>query len=377
MLPAPTGVFQVGRAIYDWTDDARLNPYSPAAGTKQELAVWFWYPAAVTPATKTAEYLPAYWRSAVEQHEGFVLSRLLSRDLARVKSHSWSDADVSSQQRNYPVVILRAGGGALSSDYTSLAEDLASHGYVVVSIDAPYRTVVTAFADGRVLTRNAQSDFDNMPYAAAEKAATQAMGVWIEDLKFTLRRLRELNANDPSGRFTGKLDLQKVGIVGHSLGGATAAQFCHDDPQCKAGIDIDGIPFGSVVQESLTQPFFFILSDHRKERGPEAPIVEAKMESIYNKLPSTARWQVMIEGANHFTFSDQMFTKSPVMIMALQTFGPMGRLEKRRGLEVADACVHTFFDVYLKGASAGQLTALPARYPEVHADFKRAFPTNP
>lgn len=376
ILPTPTGAFPVGRTIYDWTDAARSNPYAPVAGTKQELAVWLWYPAALTPSDHAAEYLPAYWRSALEHHQGFVLSRLLSRDLSRVRSHSWSYADVSPQEAMYPVVVLRAGGGALSSDYTSIAEDLASHGYVVVSIDAPYRTVVTAFSDGRVLTRNAQSDFDSMPYAVAEKSATQAMGVWVEDVKFTLYRLGELNANDPSGRFKGKLDLQRVGIVGHSLGGATAAQFCHDDGQCKAGVDIDGIPFGSVVQESLHQPFFFILSDHRKESGPEAPFVEGKMESIYNKLPVETRWQVMIDGANHFSFSDQMFTKSPVMIKALQTAGVMGVLEKRRGLEIADDCLHTFFDVYLKGAPTGYLTALASRYPEVHADFTRAFPKN-
>ena len=53
----------------------------------------------------------------------------------------------------------------MSSDYTSIAEDLASQGYVVVSMDAPYRTVITAFPDGRVAYRNTQSDFDSMPYA--------------------------------------------------------------------------------------------------------------------------------------------------------------------------------------------------------------------
>jgi predicted dienelactone hydrolase len=375
-LPAPSGPYKVGRVTYDWTDDARLNPYAPVAGTKQELAVWLWYPAAVTTSNQAAEYLPGYWVTAIEQHEGFVLRRLLSRDLRRVHSHSWSDADVSPQEARYPVVVLRAGGGALSSDYTSLAEGLASHGYVVVSIDAPYRTVVTTFPDGRVATRNTQSDFDSMPYAVGERAATQAMGVWIADVKFVLQRLRELNADDPSGRFRGKFDLQRVGIVGHSLGGATAAQFCHDDERCKAGIDIDGIPFGSVVQESLHQPFLFVLSDHRKESGPEPALVEGKMESIYYKLPAETRWQFMIEGANHFTFSDQMFTKSPVMITALQTAGVMGPLEKRRGFVVADACVHTFFDVYLKGAPTDELSALPSRYPEVQADFRKAFPGN-
>ncbi len=373
-LPAPTGAYKVGRVIYDWTDDARLNPYAPVVGTKQELVVWVWYPAAIAPSSRAAEYLPDYWRRAIDQHEGFVMRTLLSRNLVKVESHSWDNADVSSQDATYPVVTLRAGGGALSSDYTLLAEDLSSHGYIVVSFDAPYRTVVTAFSDGRVMERNTQSDFDSMPYAEAEKAATKAMSVWIMDAKFVLDRLQELNANDPSGRFKGRLDLEKVGIVGHSLGGATAAQFCHDDSRCKAGIDIDGIPFGSVVQDSLHQPFFIILSDHRKEAGPEPPIVERKLESIYSKLPAGMGWQVMIEGANHFTFSDQMFTKSPVLIAALRTMGVWGPLEKRRGLAIADSCVHTFFDVYLKGASTEQLKTLPSRYPEVHADFTKAFP---
>jgi hypothetical protein len=150
--------------------------------------------------------------------------------------------------------------------------------------------------------------------------------------------------------------------------------FATTTPNVKAGIDIDGIPFGIVVQESLHQPFFFILSDHRKESGPEAPIVAGKMESIYRKLPAETRWQVMIDGANHFSFSDQMFTKSPVMMLALQTIGVTGTLKKRRGIEIADSCVHTFFDVYLKGAPTGQIRALPSQYPEVHADFTRAFP---
>ncbi len=50
-------------------------------------------------------------------------------------------------------------------------------------------------------------------------------------------------------------------VVENSFGGATAAQFCHDDPRCKAGIDVDGAPFGSVGREGLHQPFMFLLSD--------------------------------------------------------------------------------------------------------------------
>jgi dienelactone hydrolase len=373
-LPDLSGSYKVGRTTYVWRDETRFNPYAPVAATKQDLAVWIWYPAAPTTSPRKSEYLPEYWSRALVRHEGFILGRLLSRDLTRVEVHSWSDAEVSSEQAMYPVVILRAGGGALSSDYTTLAEDLASHGYIVVSFDAPYRTVITAFPDGRVALRAAGGDFDRMPSSATQHLVTQLMSAWIADFKFVLDQLQELNANDRTGRFKGKFDMQKVGIAGHSLGGATAAQFCHDDPRCTAGIDIDGMPFGNVIQEGLHQPFFFLMSDHSKESGLEPQTVERNIESIYDHVPEGKRWGMTIAGANHFTFSDQMFTKSPILMFFLRRAGVMGSLENRRGLAITSACVHTFFDVYLKGAPADEMNSLPALYPELKMGITTAFP---
>jgi predicted dienelactone hydrolase len=373
-LPTPTGPYKVGRSTYAWTDETRINPFAPAPNTRQELGIWMWYPAAPTPSAKPSEYLPPYWRRALEQHNGFVLSKLLSRDLARIKTHSWADANVSLEQSSYPVVILRAGGGALSTDYTSLAEDLASHGYVVLSLDAPYRTVVMPFPDGRVIIRSGRDNVESMPRAEAERFANKLMVAWIGDMKFVLDKLQQLNNNDPTGRFKGKLNMQEIGIAGHSLGGATAAQFCHDDDRCKAGIDIDGMPFGNVIQQGLHQPFFFIMSDHSKEPGAEARSVKSDIESIYNATPEGERWQVTIVGANHFSFSDQMLTKSSIFVSILQRLGMFGRLEKRRGLAVTSACVDTFFDVYLKGAPSNELGNLPTLYPEVKPGITDAFP---
>jgi dienelactone hydrolase len=369
-----SGSYKVGRTTYVWRDETRVNPYAPVAVTKQDLAVWIWYPAAPTTSARKSEYLPEYWSRALVRHEGFILGRLLSRDLTRVEGHSWRDAEVSSEQAMYPVVILRAGGGALSSDYTTLAEDLASHGYIVVSFDAPYRTVITAFPDGRVALRAAGGDFDRMPSSATQHLVTQLMSAWIADFKFVLDQLQELNANDLTGRFKGKFDMQKVGIAGHSLGGATAAQFCHDDPRCTAGIDIDGMPFGNVIQDGLHQPFFFLMSDHSKESGSEPQTVERNIESIYDHVPEGKRWGMTISGANHFTFSDQMFTKSPILMFFLRRAGVMGSLEKRRGLAITGACVHTFLDVYLKGAPADEMNSLPALYPELKMGITTAFP---
>lgn len=154
ILPVPTGTYAVGRTEYLWTDPERDDPRAPQPGTKCQLVAWVWFPAqAQSPIRSTANYLPPKWTRALSQQEGFALSNLFTRSLLRVKVHSIENAEVASQQRTYPVILMRAGLAALTTDYTSLAEDLASHGYVVVGFDAPYRTFVVVMPDGRVIAR--------------------------------------------------------------------------------------------------------------------------------------------------------------------------------------------------------------------------------
>ena len=164
-LPTPTGSFAVGRGIYDWTDDKTMDTLAPGPGSKRELLVWIWYPAAAGQSATIDDYLPAQVRAPVLPAGGplvfGVLSRvfgLLTRDLSKVHGHSFRDADVSPQQRSYPVVIMRAGASLEVWSYSTLAEDLASHGYVVVGFDAPYRTGVVVFPDGRVMRRTPENN---------------------------------------------------------------------------------------------------------------------------------------------------------------------------------------------------------------------------
>src|SRR6267143_1928066 len=136
-LPAPTGPFAVGRAIFDWADDAKLDTLAPVPGTKRELLVWMWYPSAAGQLAATDDYVRAEMRAAVGPAGG--LLKFLTRDLSKVHGHSLRNSEVSPQQRSYPVVIMRAGASLEVWNYSALAEDLASHGYVVVGFDAPYR----------------------------------------------------------------------------------------------------------------------------------------------------------------------------------------------------------------------------------------------
>ncbi len=365
-LPTPTGSFAVGRAIYDWTDDAKLDALAPVPGTKRELLVWIWYPSAAGQSVAMDDYVPAQMRSAAGPGSG--PWRLLTRDASKVHGHSTRDSDVSPQQRSYPVVIMRAGASAGVVGYSTLAEDLASHGYVVVGFDAPYRTGLVVFPDGRVIGRTPE----NNPELCAEKEQAEQAGcmnklltAWTADIAFVLDRLERLNSSDVSGKFTGRLDMTRVGVFGHSFGGATAAQFCHDDSRCKAGIDVDGQPFGSVVQEAIRQPFMFLLSDHGASSDPVSRQILANIQSIYDRLPPDERLRIAIRGANHFLFSDDgALLKSRVVRWTLRRFGMLD-IDGRRQLAVTTYCVHSFFDAYLKGEGDSRLEISSPLYPEI------------
>jgi dienelactone hydrolase len=367
-LPTPTGPFAVGRTTYVWSDAAHSDPLAPL-GTKRELCAWIWDPAPPRqPSQTVVDYLPAPWRMAIESQSGVLFGKFLTRDLSKVRVHSIRDAEVSPQQGSYPVTLMRTGGATLATDYTALAEDLATHGYVVVGFDAPYRSRVAVLPDGRVITRAPQNDLDLVGGAQADELADKLAQAWTADTGFALDQLERLNTSDPSGRFLGRLDMQRVGVFGHSLGGATALQFCHDDSRCQAGIDVDGAPLGSVIAEGVTQPFMFLLSDHRGESvdvdTPEAiRQAGANIRSIYDRMPGERRWWVMVRGANHYMFSDGAMLKSPLVTRALLTFGIM-RLDGRRQVALTVHYISTFFDVYLKGAPASELKSQP-EYAEV------------
>ena len=127
--------------------------------------------------------------------------------------------------------------------------------------------------------------------------------MWTADTKFVVDRLERLNA-EPVGLFTGRLDLGRLAMVGHSFGGATALQFYHEGSRCRAAIDLDGIPFGSVVTDGLAIPAMFVLSDHSREMAdPESRQVMEEIQAIYARLPKP-RVNATIRTANHFSFSD-------------------------------------------------------------------------
>ena len=367
-LPTPTGTLPVGRTISDWVDPAGLDTLAPTPGTRRELLVWIWYPSASQRSTPADDYVPAALRPKGEPSRGANIWTLLTRDLSNVRGHSARDPDMSHEQRSYPVVIMRAGASAPVLNYSALAEDLASHGYVVVGFDAPYRTSRVVFPDGRVMERTAQNNPESCVVpdrTQMERCVGRVVTAWTADIAFVLDRLAQLNTADSSGRFTGRLDMTSVGVFGHSLGGAVAAQFCHEDSRCKAGIDIDGAPHGSVLEGGIAQPFMFLLSDHGDETDSASAQIKRDIQSIYNHSPADSRLRIAIRGAFHYMFSDDgALLKSSVVRGVLRVLGRLG-IDARRQLAVTTYCVHTFFDHDLKGTGGSRLNLASPLYPEI------------
>jgi len=363
-LPAPTGSFAVGRTIFDWRDDRTVDALAPKPDSRREVLVWIWYPCEPRASATAEDYIPTYIRAAAGPARGPM--RFVTRDASKVHAHSLRDPNLSPAQPTFPVVILRGGASANVTNYTTLAEDLASHGYVVAGIDAPYRTSLVVFSDGRVIRRTPENNPELYSGDELQSVGRKLMAAWTSDIAFALDRLAQLNASDPSGRFLGRLDMTHVGVVGHSFGGAQAAEFCHVDSRCKAAIDIDGAPFGRVIQEGIHKPFMFVFSSEGDfSTNAERRRILADVQSIYERVPPNERVRVSIRGANHFTFSDDgAVLKSSVVRGLLRLFGRL-KIDGRRQLAVTAYCVHTFFDAYLRNSSHSPLRIESPQYPEL------------
>jgi dienelactone hydrolase len=364
-LPTPTGKYPIGRVEYDWVDSARTDSLALTPGVKRELTVWIWYPAdsAEDQRHPRVKYLPKRWVTAQNNLEGVLMSKFLTRDLSRVHPHAIQNAGVSPVQARYPVVLFKPGIGALATDYTTLCEDLASHGYIVVASDSPYSTFVVVFNDGRVVARTPAGNPSELGGSEeARRLAENLIPVWSGDLKFELDKLEQMDKSDPTNIFAGRLNLNEVGVFGHSFGGATAAQFCHDEPRCLAGIDVDGQPFGDVMQTGLTKPFLFLLSDHAGE--PQSEEILGHIHTIGSGLTNWPN-QITIRGTRHFNFSDMALLKEHFISKLM-----LGSLDRRRALSITADYVRAFFDTHLRSSSDELMKGPSNRYPETKIEPK-------
>ena len=182
---------------------------------------------------------------------------------------------------------------------------------------------------------------------------------WAQDVVFVMNQLERLNAT-PGSMWNQRLDLTRLGVFGHSFGGATAAQVCQMDTRCRAGIDLDGTLFGPVVQTGLEKPFLVIQSDQCSTSTSDCRSFQSGVDAILRLLPSSERYRLSIKGTQHYNFSDYAISFSP-----MRALGALGSIDGVRGLQITRTYVRAFFDTYLNGIPSPLLRGPSSAYPEV------------
>jgi predicted dienelactone hydrolase len=359
-LPAPTGEYPVGRMITQWTDDSRQETLGGSGGPRK-IAVWVWYPSAQADATP-APYMPTDWASAREADRG--VGSLFFQSLGSVHTHAVEDVPLASQGAPFPVLIFQPGLGPLVPEYTTLAENLASKGYVVIGLNPTYSASLTAL-DGQVIPR---SDRGTIPDSATPEEAQQQgerlVAVWAADVRFAIDEAERLNA-DPDSPFGGKLDMQHIGLWGHSLGGAAALEACYLDTRCTAAADLDGTPFGAVITNGLDKPVLFEWSEVLDRSDPMIVKSDRDVAAIFASVPEG--YQVTVKGARHFNFTDLAAEFNPVGHL----LGVIGPIDGARGLRISADYLAAFFGKTLRAQDSPLLHESPTSYPEVEFQSHR------
>jgi len=263
--------------------------------------------------------------------------------LELVKTPAYQDAQLEPSNSGYPVVIFSHGWSGFAAQNTGQALELASHGYVVAATQHTYGAVVTVFPDGEITYNNPDALPGGVPEAEYDLAARTLAKQWAGDISFSLDFLAGEN-EDPTSPFFSVLDMNSVGIYGHSTGAGAAIQFCGTDTRCKAVLGMD--PFMTPVSEQvlengLSQPAFFMFSQGWVDD------VDSKnnrlFKQFYGNLDPSTR-VIGIRGTKHYDFSDL-----PMLSPIAPQLGLKGPLNGKRVTEINNAYLIAFFESTLKG----------------------------
>jgi predicted dienelactone hydrolase len=356
-LPAPTGPERLGTVSLHLVDTARTDPWVPSHPAR-EIMAQIWYPA-----QNTRGYPAAPWLSPGAVPHFAEAFGLPAETVRSTSTHGRVGAPVDRKPGGRPVVLYSPGLGGDRGTSTALAEELAGHGYIVVTIDHTYDASEVEFPGGRV-------EVSAVPPEVDDQVIAQAVAVREADTRFVLDQLAAVNAgrNPDAGNrrlpdgLRGAFDLNRVGMFGHSLGGSTAAATMHDDPRVKAGVNLDGTLVGASAVAGSDRPFLLLSSDHGTD--PEDP--------TWDTFWANQRgWkaELRLNGSTHGSFNDgQVFYPQAARALGLspeQVAELVGTLDPRRSVAIQRAYLRAFFDQHLRHRDSRLMHGTHPRFPEI------------
>lgn len=351
-VPSPTGSNPVGVAELHLTDPDRTDPWGEG---RREVMVQIWYPA-----QDSGDPAPAAWMSpgGREEQADYLAELGVPRERWSLgPSHSFPNRPARERTGRFPVLLNSPGMGDATGWSTARAEDLASHGYVVVAINHTHEAFSVHFPDGRV-------EHTVVPLDSPQEVLRDVLlPTRVADTRFVLDELSAATGHGsqatrslPAG-LAESMDMTKVGMFGHSLGGSTTVQALHDEPRIRAGINLDGPILGSVAAEGTEKPLLMLASGASPWYGN--PGWEPyRLDNTGVKLP------LQVSGTEHMSFSDQQTILPQLtaagLLSAETTTKAVGKIGAQRSIDLQRTYLRTFFDAVFCQNDTSVLEAITA-----------------
>ncbi|WP_224994518.1 hypothetical protein [Cesiribacter sp. SM1] len=359
-LPKPGGAYAIGTQWLHLTDSSRAEVITPDPLDKRELLVKLWYPAGPVEGLATEGYLTEAERVGLSTGRG--LPAFATSHLANIQTHVYPNAPNAAG--SFPVLIFSHGYESAGGMYYSFLSELASHGYMIAHVYHTHETIARTFPDGRVIyvddsaskarnwspehtevfwkyyngLQDAKTDAEReqvvLDWVHAD-VTTEIPRRWASDLSFVLDQLEQINENRESP-FYGRLDVAKVGVFGHSIGGSAAGQVLLQDKRFLAGINLDGLGLGDMIDKALPQPFMVLSADREGLPDNINPIIcrnKSEKEFYYTYIKDT--W--------HGNFSDAAYW------LRYRKAADSGSLDPDRAVSLINQLSLAFFDYHIKG----------------------------
>ncbi|MFJ9446277.1 alpha/beta hydrolase family protein [Kitasatospora sp. NPDC101235] len=338
-LPAPTGPYAAGEDVIHLTDASRPDPWVPSSGPRQ-LTVTMVYPA--VPGTGTpAPYMTLAEAAGIIQRRNMPASSgVTPESLSSVTTHAFDGA--RPQRGKHPLVVLSPASENPRMMLTSLATDLASHGYVVALVGHTYEDSGETLANGQTPPCAICDDPTRIDFDA--EAVSRA-----RDVSFVIDQLTHGNTAWPLAHL---IDKHEIGMAGHSLGGAAAADTMIADPRVRAGVNMDGTFHPVPMPGQINRPF--LMMDAAENLSADSGDSWGK---AWDALGGYKKW-LTVAGADHFSFSDGDLLQE-------QAGFPTAPLSPERGMAITREYVTAFFDQTLKGIHSPLLDGPSPNNPEV------------
>ncbi len=339
-LPSLSGPHPVAKTQWVLRSESRRDDHDPDPFARREFLVNAYYPTRVNAGLQPAAYTSPGMAESSAAGLPWPKRALLTRALRSLRSQAVQGTGLSPDRARYPVVVFSPGYGYVADMHGILLEQLASHGYAVFAVSHPGDAPRVDFPDGRVRRAVGWSAHDARPQDEAERRretaaferALQALDVAREldpaqvrqlhahldllrraplsvrrdDLSELLDRLQALDAGTPSSMWAGRLDLERVAVVGMSYGGPTAQELCIDDARCKAVVNLDGEEFGRLPLSGHDRPVLWMYVEGEWEGPRGSPLRRLS----YDRHAGPA-CRVGLAGARHESFTDWPYYLPP------------------------------------------------------------------